>query len=53
MRDFRKLIAWQKAHRLAVDVRAAAEELRSKASPGVRSQLLRAASSSPSNLAEW
>ncbi len=52
MRDFRKLIAWQKAHALAVAVYAAADELHSSVAPGLRAQLLRCASSVPANLAE-
>ena len=52
MRDFRKLIAWQKAHALALAVHAAAKLLVPTSAPGLRSQLLRAASSVPANLAE-
>jgi len=52
MRDFRKLIGWQKAHLLAVAVHRAGEEVRAGTAPGLRAQLLRAASSISANLAE-
>jgi four helix bundle protein len=52
VRDFRKLIAWQKGHGLALAVHAAAKLLVPSSAPGLRSQLLRAASSIPANLAE-
>jgi four helix bundle protein len=52
MRDFRKLIAWQKAHALAAAVHAAAEQGEAGVAPGLRLQLLRAASSVPASLVE-
>jgi four helix bundle protein len=52
MRDFRKLIAWQKAHALAVAVHRAVEQVAPGVAPGLRLQLLHAATSVPSNLAE-
>ena len=52
MRDFRKLIAWQKAHALAVTVHCIASEADFRATPGLRSQLLRAVDSVPANIAE-
>jgi four helix bundle protein len=52
MRDFRKLIGWRKAHLLAVAVHTAAEKMRSGTAPGLRGQLLRAASAISANLAE-
>jgi four helix bundle protein len=52
MRNFRKLIGWQKAHLLTVAVHQAATKMRSGTAPGLRSQLLRAASSIPANIAE-
>jgi four helix bundle protein len=52
VRDFRKLIAWQRAHRLAVEVHVAAAGMQTSRAPGLRAQLLRAASSIPANIAE-
>jgi four helix bundle protein len=52
MRDFRKLIAWQKAHALAVSVHRIAVDADFNATPGMRSQLLRAVDSVPANIAE-
>ncbi len=52
MRDFRNLIAWQKAHRLVLSLHAEMNELRTASSPGLRAQLLRAATSISANLAE-
>ena len=52
VRDFHKLIAWQKGHALALAVHAATKLLVPSGSPGLRSQLLRAATSVPANLAE-
>ena len=53
MGDFRKLIAWQKAHRLSVAIHAAFNGRKTAASyPGLRAQVLRAASSISMNLAE-
>jgi four helix bundle protein len=52
VRDFRKLIVWQKAHRLALDVHLALEDAPSKRYSGLRSQILRSAASIPANLAE-
>ena len=52
MRDFRKLIAWRKAHALAVAVHGAGRQLESSAVPGLRTQLLRAAASISANVAE-
>jgi four helix bundle protein len=52
MRDFRKLIVWQKSHALAVEAHRA---LGSRPIPGAaasRSQLLRAIASVPANIAE-
>ena len=52
MRDFKKIIAWQKAHALAVrlnnDLNVALFRIR----PALRSQLLRAIDSVASNIAE-
>jgi four helix bundle protein len=52
MGDFRKLVAWQEAHRFDIAVHAAFTGRRTNAAPGLRSQILRASSSIPDNLAE-
>ena len=52
MRDFKKLIAWQKAHRLSVAIHEMADRSSLRRSPGARSQLLRSASSVPANISE-
>jgi len=50
--DFRRLIAWQKAHAFSIAVHAAFRGRRSNVSPGLRAQILRAVNSVPDNLAE-
>jgi four helix bundle protein len=52
MQDFRKLHVWQKAHRLALDVSAVSASLAAKHRFQLRDQMLRAAYSMPTNLAE-
>ena len=52
MQDYRKLFVWQKAHRLAVETYGVAALLRSPAAWPLRDQVLRAAISVPSNIAE-
>ena len=52
MRDFKKLIAWQKAHRVSLAINIAANESQLGAAPGLRSQLLRSASAVPANISE-
>jgi four helix bundle protein len=52
MGDFKQLIAWRKAHAFAIAVHAAFNGRRTSAAPGLRGQILRAASSIPDNLAE-
>jgi four helix bundle protein len=52
MGDFRRLVAWQKANAYALAVHAAFQSVRTRASPGMRAQILRAASSIPDALAE-
>ena len=42
MRDFRKIIAWRKAHALSVSMAGIADASRFRIRPGLRSQLLRA-----------
>jgi four helix bundle protein len=51
-RDFRKLIAWQKAHRLALDTHRAIDRARALAPTHARNQLQRAIASIPANIAE-
>ena len=52
MGDFKRLIAWQKAHAFGIAVHAAFNGRRTTAAPGLRGQILRAVSSIPDNLAE-
>jgi four helix bundle protein len=52
MQDYRRLVVWQKAHRLTLAVYAAAASLKGPDSWALRSQVLRAAVSIPSNVAE-
>ena len=52
MRDFRKLIAWQKSHALAVCLHRIAAHCDFSTAPGLRAQLLRAVDSIPANVAE-
>ena len=52
MGDFKQLKAWQHGHELARDVHVAFSIRGANRYPGLRSQVLRAAASVPSNLAE-
>jgi four helix bundle protein len=52
MSDFRKLKVWQKAHALALHVDRAASGIRASRHASLRSQLVRAAMSIPTNIAE-
>lgn len=52
MQDFRKLRAWQKAHRLTLGVYAVSADLAHPKHFSLRDQLTRAAISIPANLAE-
>ena len=52
MGDFRKLIAWQRAHELARDIHEAFSGRSAGVYTGLRAQILRAAAAVPSNLAE-
>ena len=52
MQDYRKLEVWQKAHQLALDVYALPAYLQRPECWPLREQILRAAISIPSNIAE-
>src|SRR5579871_5143866 len=52
MRDFKTLRVWQLAHELRIDIRHLVEGWNGARDYGLRSQLVRAASSIASNLAE-
>jgi four helix bundle protein len=52
MGDFKRLVAWQKAHAFVIAVHAAFKGRRTTAAPGLRAQILRAVSSISDNLAE-
>ncbi len=52
MGDFRRLEAWQKSRELAADLNRLLPAGALRAHPGMRAQILRAADSIPSNLAE-
>jgi four helix bundle protein len=52
MKDFRKLQVWDKAHRLTLDVYRATQNFPKAEQYGLTSQIRRAASSIPANIAE-
>jgi four helix bundle protein len=52
MRDFKKLTVWQKVHSFTLSIYAATAKLPSSEMYGLTSQLRRAASSIPANIAE-
>jgi four helix bundle protein len=52
MQDFKKLLVWQAAHRLRLEVRRVFESCDSRRDFGLRSQTIRAASSIGANIAE-
>ena len=52
MQDYRKLDVWQKSHKLTLDTYAVSPYLKSPEAWPVRDQMLRAAISTPSNIAE-
>ena len=52
MQDYRKLRVWQKAHKLTIDTYAVSAMLTAAPAWPLRNQLLRAAISVPSNIAE-
>jgi four helix bundle protein len=50
--DFKKLYVWQKAHALSLCVDRASKEIRGARYASLRSQIFRAATSIPANIAE-
>jgi four helix bundle protein len=50
--DFKKLLVWQKAHALALTVDRVSRKIRDPRYASLRSQIFRAASSIPANIAE-
>ncbi|MEM7550141.1 MAG: four helix bundle protein [Bacteroidota bacterium] len=52
MKDFRKLMVWEKAHGIAVDTYAITLNFPKEETYGLTSQMRRAASSVPTNIAE-
>ncbi|HEY8833909.1 MAG TPA: four helix bundle protein [Gemmatimonadaceae bacterium] len=52
MSDFKKLLVWQKAHALALTVDRVSRKIRDPRYASLRSQIFRAASSIPANIAE-
>ena len=52
VRDFKNLLIWQRAHRLAIDAHHALDAPRAAGSAATRNQLQRALASIPANIAE-
>src|SRR5262245_57286341 len=52
MGDFKRLVAWQKAHAFGIAVHRAFRGRRTSTAPGLRAQILRAVNSIPDNLSE-
>ncbi|GAB5494342.1 MAG: four helix bundle protein [Phototrophicaceae bacterium] len=52
MRDFRKILAWQKAHQLVLAIYQATQTFPREELYGLTSQIRRAAASIPANIAE-
>src|SRR5438093_3248069 len=52
MKDFRKLMVWEKAHQLTLSIYQVTAAFPSEETYGLTSQMRRAASSIPSNIAE-
>ena len=52
MGEYRKLLVWQKAHALAVDVDRLAKTIRGGPNAPLRTQMIRAAMSVPANIVE-
>jgi four helix bundle protein len=50
--DFKKLKVWQKAHTMAMDVHRVAGQIRGAKHASLRSQMIRAAMSIPTNIVE-
>jgi four helix bundle protein len=50
--DFKKLLVWQEAHAMAIDVDRVAAGIRGARHASLRSQLVRAADSVPANIVE-
>jgi four helix bundle protein len=50
--DFKKLKVWQKAHAMALDIHRIAGEIRGTKHASLRSQMIRAAMSVPTNIVE-
>jgi four helix bundle protein len=52
MSDFKKLVVWQKAHAMALDTHRLAGRIRRADHAALRSQIIRAAMSVPTNIVE-
>jgi four helix bundle protein len=52
MGEYRKLLVWQKAHTMAVNVSAIAKKIPGGANAALRNQMIRAAMSVPANIVE-
>ena len=52
MADFKKLLVWQKAHAMALDVERIAGGIRGARHGALRNQIIRAADSVPANIVE-
>jgi four helix bundle protein len=52
MRDFKKLIIWQRSHRFAIETHHILTGVRESGSAATRNQLQRAAASIPTNISE-
>lgn len=52
MGEYRKLLVWQKAHALAVDIVSLAKKIRGGAHASLRDQMIRSAMSVPANIVE-
>lgn len=52
MSDYRKLLVWRKAHALALDAHRTASRIRGSRYAPFRSQIIRAALSTPANIVE-
>ena len=52
MGEYKKLLVWQKAHALAIDVNRVAKRIHGGANAPLRNQMIRAAMSVPANIVE-